>query len=284
VDAETEGREPGTPPAPTGGRSLAAAVVTALILLGLIIGFNLLGPKGFVFLAAAVILIAQFELLDALRSIGRHPSYVIGLGGTAALLIATFLERPFAAGLILAVTTYAALLYALRPRRGPTPASDAAWTMFGVLWIGGGGAGVVAILTIGRYPALLLTAMVLTTALHDIGGFFAGTRFGKNRMAPSISPKKSWEGYAGGVAAALAGGVFFGVILPDLTIPQGLGLALVAAVFGPAGDIVESLVKRELGIKDSGRLLPGHGGSLDRIDAILFAAPAAYLYLRLVLS
>jgi phosphatidate cytidylyltransferase len=170
----------------------------------------------------------------------------------------------------------------MRPKRGTTSASDAAWTVLGVAWIGGGGAGAVSILTLSDDGALILTAFVLITALDDIGGFFIGSKFGKHKMAPSISPAKSWEGFAGGLCASLLGGVLFGVLLFDLSVPEGLGLAAIASFLAPVGDLSESLVKRELGVKDSGRLLPGHGGFLDRLDAILFCAPAAFLYLKVV--
>lgn len=274
----------GTPdeePAPT-GRSLRQAVVTALILLALVIVFNLLGPGAFFFLAAAVVLIALFELLDALRTTGRNPSTAVALAGAAGMLVALRFERPLIFVLVAAATIQLVLILALRASRGSAPATDAAWTLLAIAWIGGGGSGAVAILSLGEYPALLLTAFVLATALSDIGAYFAGTYLGRHKMAPNISPAKSWEGYAGGVAAALAGGALFGVVLPDLNALTGLGLGFVGAALGPLGDLVESLVKRELRIKDSGRLLPGHGGLLDRVDAIVFTAPAAYLYLTIV--
>jgi len=257
-------------------------VISALVLLALIVLFNVVGPDGFFFLAATVILIAAFELFDALSQGGRRPGTVFGLATVLALLVASYLERPDAVLVIAGVTTYGTLIFALRPSRGGTAASDAAWTVLGLAWIGGGGAAAVAMLRLGTRPALLLTAFVLITALHDIGGYFAGTRFGRHKMAPSISPGKSWEGFVGGVLACLAGGVLFAYLHPDLDIAEALGLAGVSAVLAPLGDLVESLVKRELGIKDSGRLLPGHGGLLDRLDAILFAAPAAFAYLASV--
>jgi phosphatidate cytidylyltransferase len=101
-------------------------------------------------------------------------------------------------------------------------------------------------------------------------------------MAPSISPAKSWEGFAGGLAGALGGGAVFGLVATQLTTLEGVAIGGICGLLAPAGDLVESLVKRELGIKDSGRLLPGHGGFLDRLDAILFCAPAVYVFYRVV--
>lgn len=276
---------PGHPdeePAPR-GRSLTQAIVTAIVLLVLVVVFNLLGPGAFFFLVLAVVLVALFELLDALRLGGRRPNIVVALAGASGMLVAVRLERPLILILVTAATIQLVLILALRVGRGSGPATDAAWTLLAVAWIGGGGSAAAAILSLGEYPALLLTAFVLATALSDIGAYFAGTYLGKHKMAPAISPAKSWEGYAGGVVAALTGGAVFGAVLPDLDALSGLGLGVVAAGLGPLGDLVESLVKRELGIKDSGRLLPGHGGLLDRVDAIVFTAPAAYLYLAIVL-
>jgi phosphatidate cytidylyltransferase len=184
--------------------------------------------------------------------------------------------------LVLSLTLYGAFLLALRPTRGVSAATDAAWTLLGVVWIAGGGAAAVAMLRLSEDGTFLLSAFVLITALDDIGGFFVGTRFGKHKMAPSISPAKSWEGFVGGMLTCLMGGALFAFLLEDLSLIEGLGLGLLSSLLAPAGDLSESLVKRHIGVKDSGRLLPGHGGLLDRLDAILFCAPAAYLFMRFV--
>ena len=265
---------------PPSGRSLREAVITALVLLGLIIVFNLLGPDGFIFLALAVVGVAMFELLDALTQKGRRPVIPWGVACVLAMMIVSYLERPALLLVVLATAMYGSFLLALRPNRGATPASDAAWTLLGVAWVGGGGAGAAAILTLGDSASYILSAYVLITALDDIGGYFVGTRFGRHKMAPSISPAKSWEGWVGGLIASLLGGLLFAGLLEELSLADGLALGALASVLAPVGDLVESMVKREIGIKDSGRLLPGHGGLLDRLDAIMFCAPAAYLYLH----
>ena len=151
----------------------------------------------------------------------------------------------------------------------------------GVAWIAGGGASVAAMLklTDGIY---LVVAYLLITALDDIGAYFTGTRFGKHKMAPSISPAKSWEGWIGGFVSSLAGGLLFAFLLNILDPLDGLAIGAISGLLAPVGDLIESMAKREIGIKDSGRLLPGHGGLLDRLDAILFCAPAVYLYVRFV--
>ena len=278
------------PPAPTSGRSLAQAVITALILLGLIVICYILGPVAFFILAVTVVLVALFELLDALVQTGHRPNIYLGVLAGFALMLIAFLETPEAVTMrraellltVLAVTLFVSFLLALRPGRGPTAASDVAWTLTAVLWVGGGGAGAVSMLQLGDDGTLLLIASVLITALNDIGAFFTGVTFGKHRMAPSISPKKSWEGFVGGMLSCLAGGCLFAFLLFDLDLFDGLIIGGICSLVAPVGDLMESLAKREIGIKDSGRLLPGHGGLFDRLDAILVTSPAVFLYLQFV--
>lgn len=266
-------------PAPQ--RSLKQAVVTALILLVLIAACAIGGRPWFFGLVIVVVLMAIFELLDALVQKGHKPSIPLGLAGTAAILVAAYEEKFAYIGIILAVATYVAMIYALRPQRGATAGSDAAWTIFGLTWIAGGGAGAVSILVMDRGLALLI-ASILIVACDDIGAFFTGTSLGRHKMAPSVSPAKSWEGFVGGIGTALAAGLAFAAALDELTVADGLAIGAMAGLLAPVGDLVESLVKRELGIKDSGRLLPGHGGMLDRLDAIIFCCPAISLYLHFV--
>lgn len=263
---------------PAAPRSLPTAVATAVVLLGLIAVCYALGPTAFFFLALTVVLIAQWELLDALARAGRRPSALLGLAIGATLMSVAFLERPELIAPVLVAGVYASFLFALRPGRGTGAATDVAWTIGSVVWVAGGGAAAVAMLQLPGDGLPLLVGFVLVTAADDIAAYFAGTAFGRHKMAPSISPAKSWEGFAGGLAGALAGGAAFGLLVEQLTTIEGLCIGAICGVLAPAGDLVESLVKRELGIKDSGRVLPGHGGFLDRLDAILFCAPAVYLF------
>jgi phosphatidate cytidylyltransferase len=121
------------------------------------------------------------------------------------------------------------------------------------------------------------TCLIATVVASDVGGFATGVFFGKHPLAPAISPKKSWEGLAGSILACLVVG---GILLASLLHVdwwQGLVFGLAMAVTATAGDLAESLIKRDLGVKDMGRLLPGHGGIMDRLDSMLFTAPVAYL-------
>ncbi len=272
--------EPGIP---RKDRSLTTAVITALILLGLVAVFYLLGRNAFFVLICFVVLAALFELFDGLRQAGHRPVTAFGLAAGLAMLIVAFRDEPRHFASVIALAMVGSFLLALRPVRGATPSSDAAWTVLGVAWIAGGGAGATMIMMIDDGGLRLLVAFILIAALDDIGAYFVGTALGKHKMAPSISPNKSWEGFAGGWVTSLLAGLAFGALLPDeLGITHGLAIGAICGLLAPAGDLVESLFKREIGIKDSGRLLPGHGGFLDRLDAIVFCAPVVALYLRFV--
>lgn len=267
------------------GRSLAQAVVTALALLAIVVVCYILGRTAFFILAATVVLIALFELLDGLSQRGHRPNIPFGVACGFGLMFSVYLapDDPEWLAVVMAATVFGALLFALRPDRGPTPATDAAWTVMAVAWVGGGGAGAVSILMISPQDGtFLLIATFLSIALGDIAAYFIGTRFGTHKLAPSISPGKSWEGFVGGIAGSLAGGALFAGLLFDLSLIAGLGIGAIVAFLAPVGDLAESLAKRELGIKDSGRILPGHGGFLDRLDAIIFCCPVVYLFLRFI--
>lgn len=132
------------------------------------------------------------------------------------------------------------------------------------------------------YSYILPLALFIFLWMNDTGAFCFGVLFGKHRLFERISPKKSWEGFFGGLVVAIASGISLSFASPVLTMWQWAGFALVVAVFGTWGDLIESLLKRTLGIKDSGNILPGHGGILDRFDSALLAIPAAVCYLYLI--
>ena len=272
----------GPQPVLAGGRPLGRAVVTALALVGIMGVFYALGVAAFFVLVCIVVLMAVFELLDALVQTGHKPSIVLGVAGGVGMLVVAYVERPALFGVVFAVVLVTGFLWSLRPKRGSSAGTDVAWTVLAVGWLGGGGAGAVLILVLDPGGLNLLVGYVLTVAAGDIAAYFVGTAFGRHKLAPSISPGKSWEGFVGGVAGSLLGGLLFAGLLEELDVIQGLGMGAVAGLIAPVGDLVESLAKRELGIKDSGRSLPGHGGFLDRVDALVFCAPPVLLYLRAV--
>jgi phosphatidate cytidylyltransferase len=129
-----------------------------------------------------------------------------------------------------------------------------------------------------------VTAFVIVTMCSDIGGYLVGVIFGRHPMAPSISPKKSWEGFVGSVLFCAAGGAAAVHYLLEDAYWKGVVLGLAAVVSATVGDLSESMIKRDLGIKDMGTLLPGHGGIMDRLDSLLLTAPVAWAVLTLLVE
>jgi CDP-diglyceride synthetase len=202
-------------------------------------------------------------------------------GGGWLMLLGAWISGPIAAAGFAATTAVAILLwYSLLVRRNPL--DNAALTMLGVLWIPVMFSFAAPIAHHSNHRPLIL-AVVIATGVLDIGSFFIGKRFGRHKLAPDLSPNKTVEGLVGGVVTAIGATVLLTLIpwFEPLDWKAGLGLGVVVAVFGPLGDLAESLIKRSIGIKDMGSILPGHGGVLDRVDAFLFAIPAAYFFFRL---
>lgn len=135
------------------------------------------------------------------------------------------------------------------------------------------------ILFIDKWQPLLLLAVFVTIWVNDTGAYVIGVTFGKHRLFERISPKKSWEGFIGGALAALLSGYVFSLLIPQISLINWFIFSEIVVVFGTFGDLIESLIKRTIGVKDSGNVLPGHGGLLDRFDSMLLAAPVVYLYL-----
>lgn len=134
-----------------------------------------------------------------------------------------------------------------------------------------------------QYNGLLLLAIFIFIWVNDTGAYLVGSRWGKRRLAPNISPKKSVEGSIGGLLLVLLSAVVLHLLLfPELSWLSILLIAAVVAIFGTIGDLFESSLKRQAGVKDSGKLIPGHGGILDRIDSLLLAVPAVYLLLAVL--
>ena len=184
--------------------------------------------------------------------------------------------------LFLILTIIAELYY-----KAPNPINNWAYTFFAQLYI----AGCFSMLNfIGiesnslgtiSYSPLMIMAIFIFVWLSDTGAYFVGSMIGKRRLFERISPKKSWEGFFGGLIFALASSQALAWYAPEIGKLTWLGLALTVVLFGTWGDLIESLLKRTIGVKDSGNILPGHGGMLDRFDSVMLAAPASYIYIEL---
>ncbi|MGB4414944.1 MAG: phosphatidate cytidylyltransferase [Paludibacter sp.] len=137
----------------------------------------------------------------------------------------------------------------------------------------------IAFIDDSQYKPLILLAVFVTIWVNDTGAYLFGITFGKHRLFERVSPKKSWEGFFGGALSALALGYVFSLIIPEISLVEWLLFSEIIVIFGTFGDLIESLMKRTVEVKDSGNAIPGHGGLLDRFDSMLLAAPVIFIYL-----
>lgn len=256
--------------------SLTSRLLVAAILLPIVIGVTYLGGWWLFALTLAGGLVALHELYGMAREL--RPLVLGGyLGFVLALLGLQLGGLAWMLGGILSTFVFAFVVYGLSDVR-PSATSSFGVTLLGVVWIGAGLGCLLLIRDIPEFGFWAVMAVLFTVFAADTGAFFVGRALGRHKMAPAISPGKSWEGFVGGVAAAMA--TTFLILYKDrdhfLTIPQTLVLGAVIALAAALGDLFESAVKRDLTVKDSGRLLGGHGGMLDRLDSLLWAGPAAF--------
>jgi len=256
--------------------SLASRLLVAAILLPLVIGIAYLGGWWLFGLALVGGLIALHELYTMARElrplvIGGYAGFVLTLLGLQLGGVAWML------GGILSTLLFAFVFFGLSDVR-PSPTASFGVTLLGVAWVGGGIGLLLLIRDVPEHGFWALMAVLFTVFAADTAAFFVGRAIGRHKMAPAISPGKSWEGFVGGVLGAML--VAFLILYRDrdefLSAPQMLALGAIVAVASVVGDLFESSVKRDLQVKDSGRLLGGHGGMLDRLDSLLWAGPAAF--------
>jgi phosphatidate cytidylyltransferase len=235
-------------------------------------------------LCLVVVTFAAGECFGVLRRAGYHPATLLGLVGTISLMIGAYDKGIAAVPLVLVLITAFTLIWYLFGIERGSPVAGTAATMLTVGWVSllGGYAGL--LLSPSMFPdrhgiAFLLGAIIATVA-NDVGALVIGGGMGRHALAPSISPNKTWEGLVGGALfSILASTVIVGNIHP-WTPSNAAVLGVVVAIVAPIGDLCESLLKRDLRLKDMGSMLPGHGGVLDRTDALLFVLPATYYLVR----
>jgi phosphatidate cytidylyltransferase len=279
-----EEEEPATAPAaPPAGRNLVAAFVTGVALAVAVIVLLAIGRGPFAVFASIVILLGQGEFYAVLRARGYQPATLLGLVAGAFTLAGAYLfgEIALPFGLFLAAAFTVLWYMAAPPKAREGTVMNAGVTLLGVVYVPFLAGFALLPLQLGEDGTNIFLTVIGLTILYDICAYAIGSLWGNRPLAPTVSPQKSWEGAIGATLVLLLVALAIVPTIEPFSPPMAIGLALVISIAAPLGDLVESAIKRDLGVKDMSTLLPGHGGILDRIDAILFAAPAAYYFLRL---
>ena len=264
------------------GRNLPVAIGVGLSLVALVLLTLYLFKPAFLVVVVLAILVGLWELLTSLREKNLTAPLIPIAAGAIAILVLAYTDGREAMTVAMVLTVVAIVIW--------RAAEGAAGMLPGI------GAGMLALVYVpflAGFAALMLaphdgdrrvTAFIATVVASDVGGYAFGVLAGKHPMAPTVSPKKSWEGFAGStLACAVCGSILF-VTLLHAQWWQGVLFGLATVCTATLGDLGESMIKRDLGIKDMGKLLPGHGGLMDRLDSLLPTAPVAWLLLAAFVS
>jgi len=260
------------------GRNLSLAVGSAVVFAVLFLAVAFTSNWAMIGFIAIVMVIAMLEVDAALRTADLRPPTAVVLIGGLAMLVGAFVFGAMGQLAGLAMTFFGVLIWSLAAEDA-TPLRSAGGALLIALWIP----------FLASFLSLLLrrdggewyvVITVALTAASDIAAYAFGSQLGRRRLAPAVSPAKTWEGFIGGVAATmLVAGVGVPLLVDTVSVGRAVALGALIAVVATVGDLAESAVKRSLGIKDLGTLLPGHGGMMDRVDAMLFTLPVTHLVL-----
>ncbi len=264
------------------GRDLPAAIGVGLVLAAAVLGSLLYRKEIFVGLVCAAVVLAVWELVGAFAARKIQAPVIPLVVGSIGMLISAYVAR--AEGLLVAFATTAFGVLMWRLVDGLSGAvrdiSAGVFTAAYVPFL----AGFAIIMLAEPDGAMRVLVYIAATVASDIGGYAAGVLFGRHPLAPSVSPKKSWEGFAGSVLVSMFAASIGVVVLLDGPWWAGPAIGAATAVTATLGDLSESLIKRDLGVKDMSSVLPGHGGMMDRLDSLLLTAPAAFVLLAVLVE
>jgi len=280
--APESGGPPGEPPPASGsraGRNLPMAIGVGLGLGALCIASLLIYRQSFVVIIAAAVVASIWELRGTLAQARNiQISWIPIVVGSVAIIALAWPYGQSAQGIGLALTALACMVWRF-PRGASGYLADVSASIFVVVYLGLLASFATLMLAPDDGAGRILTFMIMVVG-SDTGGYIAGVLFGKHPMAPTISPKKSWEGFAGSALACVVAGWLLVVYLLDGDWWVGVVLGVIAVVMATLGDLCESVMKRDLGIKDMSQIIPGHGGLMDRLDSLLATVAPIWLVLH----
>lgn len=277
-------------------KNLVVRTLSGLVLAAVVLGAIVWSQWSFGALLAALLVGGMYEFYTLAGKQGNAPQRVVGLVAGIVLFalnlafvsddireILGVARQAFGCGLAFLLLLLPAMFICELYRRGENPASGIGTTLMGICYVALPLSLMCYIPILGSdtWNPWVMVAYIFIIWANDVFAYLVGMTCGRHRLCERLSPKKSWEGFFGGLAGAVATGLAAAYAL-DANYWVWGGLALVASLSGVAGDLVESMFKREAGVKDSGQVIPGHGGVLDRFDALLLSAPYVFLYLLLV--
>ncbi len=265
----------------------AVRIIVSIIAIPLIIGICYLGGYYFLAFTLGIGLISFYEFSILAKNKDAYVNKVLGFLITAFLIINSYFDFfPFHYSVLIGILFL--LLYELF-RDKSSAIINLGTTLLGIFYIGLFSSTLIGIREMYsgfsyeyENGGLLIISMMITIWMCDSAAYFLGTAFGKHRLFPRVSPKKSWEGAVAGFIFSIATMIFMKTVLVDfITMNQAITIGIIVGSFGQLGDLIESLIKRDANVKDSSDIIPGHGGILDRFDSLLYSSPIVFLYFSL---
>lgn len=264
------------------GRNLPAAISVGLLMGAVLLISLYLWPSLFLFVVIIAVVIASLEVSEALDNIGLRVPTAPLIVASIGVVISTSVYGP--RGMLAATIASVLILMTWRATEstGLMAVRDTVSSIFTFIWVPFMASFAVLLFNLENGSHLIIFAIAVPVA-NDVGGYIFGVFLGKHPMAPSISPKKSWEGFFGSLLAGVLTAALLGkFLLPEIGMIAGIIFGIIMVIVATSGDLCESLIKRDLGVKDMGRLLPGHGGMMDRLDSLLLTAPTLYVLLAIM--
>lgn len=265
--------------------NIVVRILAGTVFVGLLLGGILINQYTFLSIFILITLLSLYEFYGLIeKNAGVKISKLWGMGAGAVLVVASFLY--FSTGVTIGIALYIAFMMLIFVGelylKREDPIKSLAYNVLGQIYIAvpfSLACYLAYAHSSGDYHFLYILAVLVFIWVNDSFAYLTGMTFGKHRLFERISPKKSWEGFIGGAVFAMAASYAFYYFFGELSVLSWMGFAAVTVVAGTWGDLIESLLKRTLGVKDSGNMIPGHGGILDRFDSTLLAIPAVVVYL-----